>query len=83
MRYKRLTMSTTPSSGELNKALRPVFHNIKGAHVIQDDLIVGGKTQEEHDMTLDKVCKKIEEIGMTLNPEKCIFSDTLRYPGGV
>ena len=74
MRYKRLTMGTTPSSGELNKALRPVFQNIKDAHVIQDDLIVGGKTREEHDMTLDQVCKKIEEIGMTLNPEKCIFA---------
>ena len=74
MRYKRLTMGTAPASGELNKALRPVFQDIIDAHVIQDDLIIGGVTQEQHDKTLEQVCQKIEEIGMTLNPDKCIIS---------
>ena len=75
MRYKRLTMGTAPASGELNKALRPVFHDIKDAHVIQDDLIIGGETQEHHDQVLEQVCERIEEIGMTLNPDKCIISE--------
>ena len=75
MRYKRLTMGTAPASGELNKALRPVFHDIKDAHVIQDDLIIGGETQEHHDEVLDQVCERIGEIGMTLNPDKCIISE--------
>ena len=74
MRYKRLTMGTAPASGELNKALRPVFQEIRDAHVIQDDLIIGGTTQEHHDQVLEQVCRKIEEIGMTLNPDKCIIS---------
>ena len=74
MRYKRLTMGTAPASGELNKALRPIFHDIEHAHVIQDDLIIGGDSQESHDETLDTVCQRIEEINMTLNPEKCIIS---------
>ena len=74
MRYKRLTMGTAPASGELNKALRPVFQDISDAHVIQDDLIVGGKTQDHHDRVLEQVCQRIEEIGMTLNPDKCIIS---------
>jgi hypothetical protein len=74
MRYKRLTMGTTPASGELNKALRPIFQDIEHAHVIQDDLIVAGTTQANHDDTIDKVCQRISEIGMTLNPEKCIIS---------
>jgi hypothetical protein len=76
MRYKRLTMGTAPASGELNKALRPIFQDIKDAHVIQDDLIIGGETQEQHDRALDEVCQKIEKIGMTLNPEKCIISES-------
>jgi hypothetical protein len=74
MRYKRLTMGTAPASRELSKALRPVFQDIKDAHVIQDDLIVGGEMQEQNDRVLDKVCQRIEEIGMTLNPEQCIIS---------
>ena len=74
MRYKRLTMGTTPSSGELNKALRPLFHDIKDAHVIQDDLIIAGRTQEQHDAALEEVCQRIQDSGMTLNPEKCIIA---------
>ena len=74
MRYKRLTMGTAPASGELNKALRPLFSNIEHAHVIQDDLIIGGHTQQDHNKTLEAVCQKILESGMTLNPEKCIIS---------
>lgn len=74
MRYKRLTMGTTPASGELNKALRPIFQDIKDAHLIQDDLIIGGKTQEQHDLVLEQVCQRITGIGMTLNPDKCIIS---------
>ena len=74
MRYKRLTMGTAPASGELNKALRPIFHDIEHAHVIQDDLIIGGDSQKSHDETLDKVCQRIKDINMTLNPDKCIIS---------
>ena len=74
MRYKRLTMGTSPASGELNKALRPLFQEIPNVFVIQDDVIVAGKTQHEHDETLSRVCEKIRESGMTLNPTKCLIS---------
>ena len=40
MRYKRLIMGCTPASGELNKALQPLFRNIENIHIIQDDIIV-------------------------------------------
>ena len=72
MRYRRLTMGTAPASGELNKALAPLFQQIKHVFVIQDDLIVAGDTEKEHNETLHKVCKKIQESGMTLNPDKCL-----------
>ena len=75
MRYKRLTMGSAPASGELNKALKPLFKDIPHVHVIHDDLIVAGRTQAEHDETLNKVCRRILESGMTLNPEKCIIAD--------
>ena len=74
MRYRRLTMGCSPASGELNKALRPLFQDIKNAFVIQDDVIVAGRTTGEHDTALDRVCEKIKEAGMTLNPDKCIIA---------
>ena len=35
--------------------------------------MVHGETEEEHDQNLLQVLKKCREIGLKLNPEKCIF----------
>ena len=75
-RYKRLTMGSSPATGELNKALRPLFAHLKDTFVIHDDLIVAGKSKQEHDQSLEEVCKIIEGSGMTLNFDKFIFGKT-------
>lgn len=41
--------------------------------VYMDDLIVHGKSQEEHDECLRRVLESIEQAGLKLNKEKCIF----------
>ena len=41
---------------------------------MMDDVLVHGRTQEEHDQSLDKVLKRMTEVGLTLNREKCHFS---------
>ena len=76
MRYTRLTMGTSPASGELNKALTPLFRDIAGAHVIHDDLILATETEKEHQDLIIKVMEVISKSGMTLNPKKCHFTKT-------
>ena len=44
-----------------------------GTHVIMDDILVHGKTLEEHDARLAAVLKTIESSGLKLNREKCQF----------
>ena len=39
-----------------------------------DDILVFGRTQEEHDRRLEAVLRRIQEAGGTLNREKCAFS---------
>jgi transposase InsO family protein len=39
-----------------------------------DDILVIGKTQEEHDQRLEEVLKKIRAHGLSLNSAKCKFS---------
>ena len=73
-RYTRLTMGTKPASGELNKALIPLFAHLPDAHVIHDDIIVASKSKEEHLKVLEMVMKVIKESGLSLNAEKCIFA---------
>ena len=69
-------MGSSPATGELNKALRSLFAHLKDTFVIHDDLIVAGKSKQEHDQSLEEVCKIIEGSGMTLNFDKCIFGKT-------
>ena len=40
---------------------------------IHDDIIVHGKTAEEHDKGVQKALERIQERGLTLNKEKCKF----------
>ena len=47
---------------------------LPGTLCMMDDVLVYGATQEEHDDRLRQVLKRIQDSGMTLNPEKCKFS---------
>ena len=67
-------MGTKPASVELHKALQPIFVAIPEAHVIHDDVIIGTVSKEHHIDVSARVLKKIEESGLTLNPDKCIFN---------
>ena len=42
----------------------------------QIDILVHGRTQKEHDGQLTHVLKRLEAAGLTLNEEKCLFSQT-------
>ena len=47
-----------------------------------DDILVHGETQAQHDERLVKVLNWLQEPGLTLNSEKCKFSQTkVRFLG--
>ena len=51
---------------------------------IMDDVIVYGKSAEEHDDNVQNTCQVIKESGLKLNKEKCeIKKNKLRYFGHV
>ena len=73
LRLNRVVQGCCPSSGELSKALAPLFQSIPEVHLIQDDLILATKNQRDHRRALEKVLEIIETSGMTLNLSKCLF----------
>ena len=75
-RHTRLTMGAKPASGELNKALRPLFNNVAAAHIIHDDLVIATSTEEEQEAAIIQVLEIIAENNLTLNPDKCLFNRT-------
>ena len=53
---------------------------LKGTLCVIDDILIIGKTQEEHDERLIAALERIQQVGITLNKEKCEFSkDKVTY----
>ena len=66
-------MGSKPASGELTKALLPLFKEFCEGHVMHDDIIIGTKTLQHHQEIFPRILNKTEGAGLTLNEEKCIF----------
>ena len=48
----------------------------------RDDILIGGRTMDEHNKTLQAVLQRAEDFGITLNREKCEFGvDEIEFYG--
>lgn len=74
-RYKRMSMGLKPASGELAAACFRAFGDIKNVHTIHDDVIVAAPTREAHYQALEQFLDRVQKLGMTLNPEKCLMGE--------
>ena len=46
-------------------------------NIIADDIVIHGESDSQHDKHLTQVLNKCHEIGLKLNPDKCIFGESL------
>ena len=54
----------------------PHFQDINlNTNVIADDIMIHGETEDQHDQHLLQVLNKCREIGLKLNPDKCMFGE--------
>ena len=44
-------------------------------NIIADDIMIHGENDSQHDKHLIQVLNKCQEIGLKLNPDKCIFGE--------
>lgn len=60
-----------------SEAFQDFFSNkladLKNIRVAIDDVLVYGKTEEEHDQALHALLSRIRILGLTCNPIKCVF----------
>ena len=57
-----------------NAVCPKTLSGLSGNVCLIDDILVYGKTKEEHDKCLHKVLQRLQEAGVTLNLEKCQFT---------
>ena len=83
-RYCRNRLPFGISSGpeEFQRCATELLEGLQGAHAVMDDILIHGKTLEEHDSRLEATLNRIKESGLKLNKDKCqIRKEELTYFG--
>ena len=69
--FTRLPFGLKVSQDIFQLKMDQILENVKGATGISDDVVVYGKTEEEHDESLRNLMKAAKENGLVFNSEKC------------
>lgn len=74
-RYKflRLPFGVSSSPEVFYETFVRIFDGIEGCRIFVDDILVWGKSKEEHDKRLRQVLQRAREWGVRFNEEKCKF----------
>ncbi|XP_013404021.1 uncharacterized protein K02A2.6, partial [Lingula anatina] len=75
-RYLRLPMGIKCASEIFQREMNTHFGNLEGVEIMMDDILVHGKSIEEHNARLCKLLEKARAINLKLNKEKCVFAKT-------
>ena len=60
------------------------LEGLEGVACLIDDILVHGKTKEEHDTRLLNTLERLQKHGFTLNKEKCLFStESVKFLGHI
>ena len=76
--FCRLPFGLTNAVSSFQRIMNQVIdsHDLGATFAYLDDIIVCGNSQEEHDQNLKRFLEMAEKLNLTLNRDKCIFSQT-------
>ena len=78
--FKRLPFGITSAPEFFQSLLNDMLKNREGCEAIMDDIIVYGKSAEEHEENLQNTFQVIMDLGLRLHKEKCeIKKNKLTY----
>ena len=72
--FNRLPFGITSAPEHFQRRMAEILQDVEGVVCLMDDVLVHGKSQEEHDRRLMVVLQKLQDAGLTLNQKKCEFS---------
>ena len=75
-RFKVLFFGPSPAPDLFHERVSQALHGLPGCVSIHDNILVWGKTPEEHLANLDRCLTRLEDCGLTLRREKCTFGAT-------
>ena len=74
--FNRLPFGLATAPATFQRLMHTVLEGMlfKGVIVYLDDILVYGKSQKDHDELLREIFRRIQMVGMKINPEKCKFN---------
>jgi transposase InsO family protein len=72
--FLRMPFGLRNSSATFQRFIDAVTSGLTGVYAFVDDILVSGRTQDEHDASLRALFVRLREHGMRIAPEKCEFS---------
>ncbi|XP_061129807.1 uncharacterized protein K02A2.6-like [Syngnathus typhle] len=71
--FLRLPFGIKSAPEIFHRAMESMIEGLDGTRVYIDDLVVWGKTQQQHDERLEKLFQRVKKHGLKLNRDKCLF----------
>ena len=72
-RYTRLPFGVSSAPGIFQRAMDNLLQGMPYVVAYLDDILISGRSEQEHLDNLECVLKKLSEAGMRLKREKCLF----------
>lgn len=83
-RYKRMCFGVASSPAQFQRCMDSLTSELPGVAAYLDDLIITGKTKEEHLANLNGLLNKLQEHGFRVNLKKCeFFQNSVEYLGHI
>ena len=72
-RYTRLPFGVASAPAKFQQVMEDILRDIPGVKVYLDDILVTGKSPEEHWSRVEEVLRRLQAAGVRLQKEKCLF----------
>ena len=73
-RFNRLPFGISSAPEHFQRQMSEILEGLTGLVCLLDDILIFGKSKTEHDERLHAVLQCLQQAGVTLNREKCLFS---------
>jgi len=74
--FNRLPFGISSAPELFQRRMSTALEGLEGVVCLMDDILIHGKSKEEHDKRLLTTLERLQRHGITLNKEKCSFATT-------
>jgi len=80
--FKRLAFGVASAPAIWQRTMEQILQGIPMTWCLLDDIVITGKSLDDHCTNLNKVLERLAEYGLTFNTKKCaFFKDSIQFCG--